>query len=150
MLSVIIDARRDADRLPALLAQLTAGAVDGLVRQVAIVAAPGQPGIDALCEDMGADAHPTLPAAARAARADRVLALPVAFRLRDGWIAALEMHLAGGGTQAVVAGLKEGGLFSRAPSGVLVERRLLEECGDGVDVGGVRRLLGLRGGRRIG
>ncbi|MBL8772785.1 MAG: hypothetical protein JNK30_15490, partial [Phenylobacterium sp.] len=46
MLSVIIDARRDADRLPALLTQLTAGAVDGLVRQVAIVASPGQAGID--------------------------------------------------------------------------------------------------------
>ena len=40
MLTVIIDARADATRLPALLAQLTAGAVDGLVRQVVIVAPP--------------------------------------------------------------------------------------------------------------
>ncbi|MBX3485091.1 cell wall biosynthesis glycosyltransferase [Phenylobacterium sp.] len=150
MLSVIIDARRDADRLPALLAQLTAGAVDGLVRQVAIVAAPGQPGVDALCEDMGADAHPTIPAAARAARADLVLVLPAALRLRDGWIGAFEAHLGGGGAQAVVAGLKEGGVFARTPEGVLVERGLLEQGADGIDVAGVRRLLRLRGGRRIG
>lgn len=149
MLSVIIDARRDADRLPALLAQLTAGAVDGLVRQVAIVAAPGQPGIDALCEDMGADAHATIPAAARAARAERLLLLPAAFRLRDGWIGALEAHLAAGGAQAVVAGLKEGGVLSRTPTGILLERGLLEQGGDRIDVAGVRRLLRLRG-RRIG
>ena len=54
MLTVIIDARDDAERLPALLAQLTAGAVDGLVRQVLIVAAEGQAGIGDLCEETGA------------------------------------------------------------------------------------------------
>ena len=149
MLSVIIDARRGADRLPALLAQLTAGAVDGLVRQVAIAAAPGQPGIDALCEDMGAEAHPTIPDAARSARAERVLVLPATFRLRDGWIGALEAHLGAGGGQAIVVGLEEGGLFSRTPTGALVERRLLQQVADGVGVAGVQRLLRLRG-RRIG
>lgn len=149
MLSVIIDARENADRLPVLLAQLTAGAVDGLVRQVAIVAAAGQPGIDALCEDMGAEAHATIPAAARTARADRVIVVPADFRLRDGWIAALEAHVAGGGAQALVAGLKEGGLFSRAPEGVLIDRGALEQVADGVGVADLRRLLRLRG-RRIG
>ena len=149
MLSVIIDARRGADRLPALLAQLTAGAVDGLVRQVAIAAAPGQPGIDALCEDMGAEAHPTIPDAARSARAERVLVLPATFRWRDGWIGALEAHLGAGGGQAIVVGLEEGGLFSRTPTGALVERRLLQQVADGVGVAGVQRLLRLRG-RRIG
>jgi hypothetical protein len=150
MLSVIIDARRDADRLPALLAQLTAGAVDGLVRQVAIVAAPGQPGIDALCEDMGADEHPTIPAAARAARAEAVMVLPAAFRLRDGWIGAFEAHLGAGGGPAVVVGLKAGGLFSRTPTGALVERSLLEQGGDGIGLLDVQRLLRLRSRRRIG
>src|SRR5688500_14779757 len=86
MLSVIIDARGEAEGLPALLSQLTAGAVDGLVRQVLIVAADGQPGIDDLCEDMGAEAHPTIEAAGAAARVDQLLILPADIRLRDGWI----------------------------------------------------------------
>lgn len=150
MLSVIIDARRDADRLPALLTQLTAGAVDGLVRQVAIVASPGQAGIDALCEDMGADAHPGIAAAARAARQAQVLLLPAGFRLRDGWIAALDAHVAAGGADALVAGLKDGGLLSRTPTALLVERGLLQQLADGVDLADVRRMLRLRGGRRIG
>lgn len=148
MLTVIIDARRDAERLPALLAQLTAGAVDGLVRQVLIAAADGQAGIDDLCEEMGAEAYPTLEAAARAARAEQVLVLPAELRLRDGWIGSLNRHVARGGAAAVVAGLSEGGLFSRRPYGVLVERARLENR-HGADLKGLRRDLGLRA-RRIG
>jgi len=148
VLTVIIDARTEADRLPALLAQLTAGAVDGLVRQVLIVAAEGQAGIDDLCEETGADAHPTIEAAAQAARADWLVVLPADFRLRDGWIGSLEGHLSRSGGAAVVAGLAEGGLFSRRPFGVLVERRRLEG-GRGADLQRLRRDLGLRA-RRIG
>ena len=148
MLSVIIDARAATDRLPALLAQLTAGAVDGLVRQVLLVAAPGQAGIDVLCEETGADAHPTIPAAARAARADRLMVLPPDFRLRDGWIGSLEAHLAAGGGRAMVAGLREGGLLSRTPKGALVERGLVEQLGDRVGLADVQRLL--RSRRRVG
>lgn len=148
MLSVIIDARGQAEGLPALLSQLTAGAVDGLIRQVLIVAADGQPGIDHLCEDMGAEAHPTLEAAGAAARADRLLILPADLRLRDGWIGSLNSHLARGGDSAVVAGLSEGGLFGRRPFGVLVERRRLEGR-RGADLQRLRRDLGLRA-RRVG
>jgi hypothetical protein len=148
MLTVIIDARTDAERLPALLAQLTAGAVDGLVRQVLIVAAEGHARIDELCEETGAEAHPSLEAAAKAARAEQLLVLPADFRLRDGWIGSLDGHLARGGAPAVVAGLSEGGLFSRQPYGVLVERRRLEGR-RGADLKGLRRDLGLRA-RRIG
>jgi hypothetical protein len=148
MLSVIIDARTDAERLPALLAQLTAGAVDGLVRQVLIVAADGQAGIADLCEETGAEPHPTIEAAAEAARADRLLVLPADFRLRDGWIGSLDGHLARSGEPAVVAGLAEGGLFGRRPFGVLLERRRLEGR-RGADLQRLRRDLGLRA-RRIG
>lgn len=148
MLTVIIDARVDAERLPALLAQLTAGAVDGLVRQVLIVAASGQARIDDLCEETGAERHSTLEAAAKAARAEQLLVLPADFRLRDGWIGSLDGHLARGGAAAVVAGLSEGGLFSRQPLGVLVERGRLEGR-RGADLKGLRRDLGLRA-RRIG
>jgi hypothetical protein len=148
MLTVIIDARHDVDRLPALLAQLTAGAVDGLVRQVLIVAAAGQAGIGDLCEETGAEAHLTLEAAAQTARAEKLLVLPADFRLRDGWIGSLSGYLGRSGAGAVVAGLSEGGLFSHRPYGVLVERGRLEGR-RGADLKGLRRDLGLRA-RRIG
>jgi hypothetical protein len=146
MLSVIIDARSGADGLPGLLAQLTAGAVDGLVRQVLIVAADGQPGIGELCEDMGAEASPTIEAAAAAARSDQLLVLPADLRLRDGWIKALEAHLTRSGAPAVVTGFSDGGLFGRRPFGVLLERGRLEGAG-GADLQRLRRNLGLRVGR---
>lgn len=146
MLTVIIDARTKADRLPMILAQLTAGAVDGLVRQVLLAAEPGQGGIDALCDETGAEAHPSIAAAAAAARANLLLVLPADFRLRDGWIQALS----GQAPPAIVTGLAEGGLLKRPPTGVLVERALVGRAQQGVDtIQGLRRQLGLRV-RRIG
>lgn len=152
MLSVIIDARAGegdgAGGLASLLAQLTAGAVDGLVRQVLIVAADGQPGIDPLCEDMGAEAHPTLEAAGAAARAEQLLILPEDFRFRDGWIKAIEAHLARGAQPAVVTGFSDAGLFGRRPFGVLLERSRLQGRRS-ADLQRLRRDLGLRA-RRVG
>jgi len=146
MLAVIVDARTETEGLPALLAQLTAGAVDGLVRQVLIVAADGQADIDHLCEETGADARSTIEAAAAASRADRLMVLPADFRLRDGWIGSVEGHLARGGADAVVQGLAEGGLFRRRPFGVLVERRRFDGR-RGADLQRLRRELGLRASR---
>ncbi|MEW5687024.1 MAG: hypothetical protein AB1942_19055 [Pseudomonadota bacterium] len=148
MLTVIIDARTRAEALPALLAQLTAGAVEGLVRQVCIVANEGQAGIDLLCEDMGADAFASLTDAAAGARGELVVVAPADLRLRDGWVGALERHLGGGGKAALVEGLGEGGLFGRRPFGVLLERDRLQ-AGVGADLQGLRRQLGLRP-RRVG
>lgn len=148
MLTVIIDARSEADRLPALLAQLTAGAVDGIVRQVLIVAAAGQGGIDALCEETGADTHPTLEAGAKAARADWLMVLPSDFRLRDGWIGALKGDLERRPGAAVVRGYSDAGLFGRKPFGVLVERTHVAGR-QGADLKGLRRELGLNP-RRVG
>lgn len=141
MLSVIIDARRARERLPILLAQLTAGAVEGLVRQVLIVAPPETPDIAAICDETGADFHGSVEAAARAARSERVLLLAADFRFRDGWIAALETHLARGGGSAVVAGDAEGRVFPRRLTGLLVEQGRLQ---DGVDPRRLRRDLGWR------
>ena len=142
MLTVIIDARTEHQRLPALLTQLTAGAVDGIVRQVLIVAAPDQPGIGDLCEESGATAHTTLEAAAGAARAEWVVVLPADLRLRDGWIGALNGHMERSGRRALVTGFADGGLFGRKPFGVLVERGRLAD-GEGADLKGLRRELGL-------
>jgi len=149
MLTVVIDARANAQDLPALLSQLTAGAVDGLVRQVLIVAAPDQPGVDELCEDMGAEAHATLPSAGRAARSERLMVLPASLRLRDGWIRAIADHLARGGGDAVVVGLETGGFFARPPFGLLVQRHLVEQGVDRADLKALRRGLSA-GARRVG
>lgn len=146
MISVIVDARRGAEALPVLLAQLTTGAVDGLVRQVLLVAEPGQAGIDLLCEETGADAHLSLEAAAAVARASWLIAAPAEFRLRDGWIKAIEGHLAGGGKAAIVQGLDRGSVFRRPTTAVLVERGRLEGR-HGADLDGLRRELGLRPAR---
>ena len=143
MLTVIIDARNERERLPSLLGQLTAGAVDGLVRQVIIVAGVGQADIADLCEETGADLQPTIEAAAAAAtaRADWLVVLPASFRLRDGWIGSLTGHLARGGQAALVLGLSDGGLFASRDDGVLVERSRVTG-NQGTDLKRLRRDLG--------
>ena len=79
------------------------------------------------------------------------MVLPAAFRFREGWIGALEAHLGRGATNSTVTGLGEGGLFGRTPRGLLVERGLLEQVADGVDLARLHRLLRLRlRGRGIG
>lgn len=142
MLSVIVDAREAPERLPALLAQLTSGAVEGLVREVILVA-QASPLIEALCDDMGAERADSLAQAAGAAACAHLLFLPAALRLRDGWIESLRGHLAAGGQGALVQGLATGGLFRRAPAGVLVERGRLGAL-DVADLDGLRRRLGLK------
>ena len=131
MLSVIIDASRNTEGLTGLLAQLTAGAVNGIVREVWIVAPPSE-GLEQVCEATGAERRDRMSEAAGAARHDRLLVLPADFRLRDGWISALD---AAGG-DGVVVGLGR-------PRGVLVGRGRAQELADHVSLGGLRRKLGL-------
>ncbi|MCR5875982.1 hypothetical protein LRS10_18610 [Phenylobacterium sp. J426] len=147
MLSVIVDARAEPRRLPGLLAQLTAGAVEGLVKEVFLVA-PHSEGVSALCEEMGAEAADTIEQALAWAKAELVLVLPADFRLRDGWVEALSDHLSEGRGAAAVEGLGEAGLFSRRPYGVLVERAGVVRLQD-PDLKRLRRQLGLRP-RRVG
>jgi hypothetical protein len=131
MLSVIVDASGTIDRLTGLLAQLTAGAVNGLVREVWIVA-PASETLDQICEATGAKRCDRMSQAAAAARYETLLITPADFRLRDGWIDALEP--AGG--EGVVVGLGR----SR---GVLVARGRAQQLADHVSLGRLRRKLGL-------
>jgi 2-phospho-L-lactate guanylyltransferase (CobY/MobA/RfbA family) len=142
MLSVIVDAREEPRKLPALLAQLTGGAVEGLVREVFIVA-PHSETVAAICEDMGAEAADTVEAALAWAKGETVLVLPADLRLRDGWIEALSEHLAGDGRDALVVGLGEPGLLAKRPYGVLLERARVVRLED-PDLKRLRRQLGLR------
>lgn len=131
MLSVIVDAPSDTARLPGLLAQLTAGAVEGLIREVWIVAPPSE-ALDEICDATGAERCDRMSEAVAAARYETLLVAPANFRLRDGWISALGQAEGRG----VVVGL------GRA-RGVLVDRRLAQELADQVSLARIRRKLGL-------
>jgi hypothetical protein len=148
MLSVIIETGAQPEGLPGLLAQLTAGAVEGLVRQVLIVGPLDGSQIPDLCEETGAEPCSSLREAAATARADLLMVLPASFRLRDGWLGSLSNHVRRGGEAALVLGLKAPGLFRGRPSGVLVERRRLANGGE-ADLKRLRRELGW-GAVRIG
>lgn len=127
MISVVLVAAEDLRGLAAQMAMLVPAAVDGLVKEVILVA-DGEPGVEALAEDSGARlvtaSGDRLAAGAAAARGDWILTLRATPALRDGWREPVEKHLAGGaGAPAVLAA--PGGLLGRlSPSlhGVLVRR----------------------------
>lgn len=128
MISVVLVAAEDLRGLAAQMAMLVPAAVDGLVKEVILVA-DGEPGVEALAEDSGARlvtaSGDRLAAGAAAARGDWILTLRATPALRDGWREPVEKHLAGGaGAPAMLAA--PGGLLGRlSPSlhGVLVRRR---------------------------
>lgn len=130
MISVVLLASEDLQGLAAQMAMLVPAAVDGLVKEV-ILAAGGEPGVEALVEDSGArlvqvggDASARLAAAAAAARGDWILTLRSAPVLREGWREPVEKHLAGGGGTAAVLAAPGGllGKWSPRLHGVLVRR----------------------------
>ncbi len=136
MLSVIVDARIRADLAPDLLAQLTAAAVEGLVREVWLVG-PREGLIAALCEETGADAAATFEDAIRQAKQPHVLGADARFRFREGWIEAVQRFLNSRRRAALIRG--RGGFLG--PAAVLVERGRAVVAGD---VRGLRRGLGVR------
>lgn len=151
MLSVIIDPHRAPERLMGLLATLTEGVVQGVIREVQIID-PGHGGdvgasIAALCEETGAKTAADFPTAVSRARSDVLLVLPSGLRLRPDWVEAIGHHLRAGGRQGVLRG--EGrGLFRPGPFGVIVLRGTAEGLPQ-PDVVRLRSKLG-RGVPRIG
>jgi hypothetical protein len=148
MLSVIVAAQGAEDRLAGLFAILTPAAVEGLVREVLVAGAIETElvaeFVDALCQDMGAEAASDIGSAVERAKSEWLLVLPAAIRFRNGWVERLSDHLAAGPAGALVLG--EGrGLFSRRPAGVLVRR---DAALGQADLEGLRRKLG-RGVRRL-
>jgi hypothetical protein len=122
MLSVIVEAGEDEDRVAGLLAALTQASVEGLVREV-LLAGVRTPALrNALGDETGALATTSLAEAAGRAKADWLLVLPARIRFRDGWVERLKDHLAAGPRPAVIRGMREGGLFARPPIAVLARR----------------------------
>lgn len=121
MLSVIVVAGNEGERLPGVLAALTSAAVQGLVRDVAIVGGRPPELLGVLRDETGAELFPDLASAIGAAKSELLLVLPAAFRPRSDWVEGLAAHLRDGGREAVLNG--EGGAFLRpAPYAVLTIR----------------------------
>jgi hypothetical protein len=128
MISVVLVASEDLPGLAAQMALLVPAAVDGLVKEVILVA-DGEPGVEALVEDSGARLVTTsgdrLAAGAAVARGDWILTLRATPALREGWREPIEKHLAGGGgapAVLVVAGVGLLGKLAPRWHGVLVRR----------------------------
>ena len=147
MLSVIVLAGEEGERLPGLLAALTSAAVEGLVREVAIVGGGPPALLEALRDDTGAELAERFGAAGAAAKSDLLLVAPAAFRPRGVWIEALAKHLREGGREAVVAG-EGGGFLKPAPYAVLIPKAKAAGLAH-PDLQQLRRALG-RGAARLG
>lgn len=129
MLTVVIPALNRAPELQGLLAALVPAAVDGLVRQVIVVGLGSTDETAGICEDAGAELVADFGEAARRARYDKVLVLPVEMRLKPGWDTVLGGRLARGGQPAVLGGLRES-WFKAPKAGVLAGRDDLAGAGD--------------------
>jgi hypothetical protein len=146
MLSVIVEATDEGERLPGILAVLTSAAVEGLVREVTIAGGGPQDLLEVLREETGAELAASVGEAARAAKSELLLVIPADYRPRLGWVEALSLHLRGGGREAVLAG-DGGGFLRRAPFGVLIGRTKAQALAH-PDLKRLRRQLG--GAPRIG
>ena len=145
MLSVIVT-RGDCGRLAGLLAALTAAAVEGVVRDVQLLAGEDPALIEALSEATGARVAADLSQAVSRARSDWLMVVPPELRLKDGWVERLSDHLRDGGGEARLKGPREG-LLRPAPLGVVIGRAKAARSAQG----GLQRLareLG-HGARRL-
>jgi len=121
MLSVIVVAGGEGERLPGVLAALTSAAVQGLVRDVAIVGGGPAELLVVLRDETGAELFAALEPAVVAAKSEVLLVLPAAFRPRGDWLERLAAHLRDGGREAVLSG-EGGGFLKPAPCAVLIAK----------------------------
>ncbi|WP_374570020.1 glycosyltransferase [Phenylobacterium sp.] len=148
MITAVIPTLNAARELHALLSALVPAAAEGLVRQVLVLDGGSSDGTHELCEDAGADVLDVpLAEAARRARGDWILALPVDLRLRRGWDAAVVAHLErGGGAALLVDATEPEGWLARlkgpSKAGVLLKRAAVEALGPGADLDALRRHAG--------
>jgi hypothetical protein len=145
MLSVIVT-RGNPARLAGLLAALTQAAVEGLVRDVTLLAGDDPQLLDALCEATGAKLADDFGQAVDRARSDWLMVVPPELRLKDGWVERLGDHLRDGGGEAKLSGLRQG-FLRPASQGVVVGRAKAAASAQG----GLQQLAGKlgRGARRL-
>lgn len=130
MISAIILTGGSTRDLASILSALVPAAVDGLVRQVVVVAADIDETVAAICEDAGAEILPDLMSAGAGARADLLLVLPEDLRLRPGWDESVRRHLEGEGGRALVCESDPGLIQRLLPprkAGVLLDKARFEK-----------------------
>lgn len=93
MISVLIHAANAERLLSPCLASLVPAAIDGVVREVILIAASPTEAVLSLAEDSGAGLAGDLAAAVRAARSDWLLVLDRPVRLEDGWHGEAAVHV---------------------------------------------------------
>jgi hypothetical protein len=121
MLSVIVEAKGEGEKLAGLLAALTAAAVEGLVRDAQVVGGGPPELLAALREETGAELAQTMAEAFGRAKAELLLVAGAGFRPRPHWLEALGAHVRAGGREAVIEG-EGGSLLRRAPYAVLIPK----------------------------
>lgn len=119
MLTVIVQAGGDGERLPGVLAALTSAAVEGLVREVVIAGGGPADLLAVLRDETGAELASGLAEAVGRAKSDLLLVMGDDFRPRGAWLDGLVRRLREGGREAVVAG-EGGGFLKSAPYAVLI------------------------------
>lgn len=144
MLSAVILGRGPAPDLAALMSVLVAAAMDGTVREL-LVAGEGE-AVEALCEDAGARRVPGgADDAARIARNDWLLVLPLGLRFAADWRSRLSDHLQAGGRAAVLPDVRARrgplGLLEALPQGVIAPRDLVMAAGAEPDLKRLARQL---------
>jgi hypothetical protein len=123
MICVILTAADDPKSLVRLLTALVPAAAEGLVREVAVVAAEGPS--RSIADDAGADLVQTFAEAVSQARSPWLAGLPLGALLRSDWMEILAGHLAREPAGPARLTVRPAGLtFSAAPEGWLVPRRL--------------------------
>jgi hypothetical protein len=147
MLSVIVLAEGEGERVAGVLAALTSAAVEGLVRDVAIVGGGPRELLQALRDDTGAELAASFGDAARAAKSELLLVAQAGFRPRGIWIEELAAALRDGRREALVAG-EGGGVLKRAPYAVVIPKAKALGLAH-PDLHDLRRALG-RGAPRLG
>lgn len=148
MVTAIIDAGEEGERLPALLAALTPAAVDGVVREVIIAGGGPKDFLEVLREETGAELAVDLGAAVAQSRSPWLLVLPGAIELNSGWIETLGSHIQGGGGPATLPG-QGGGLFKRRSEALLVGAEAALALAH-PDLHDIRRALARGRARRLG
>lgn len=147
MISAIVPTRDSARELQSLLSALVPAAVEGLVREVVVADAGSTDITDVICDDAGARLlQGGVSAAAKAAKSDWLLVLPVDLRLARGWHEAVADHLKDGGGEALILGVGAArGWLQRfkppAQSAMLVRKETVTEAGRELDLAGVRAKL---------
>ncbi len=144
MISILVTASDEPKALTRLLTALVPAVAEGVVREVAVIAAVGP--ARAIADDAGADLYDSFGEALEKAKGPWVAGLPLEATFAPGWIDLLGAHLAQETAAPVRLVARSKGLsLSAGPEGWLAPKRLAASAG--VVEQDLQRLARRAGGR---